>query len=668
MRKLISCLLSIQFAFFQMIDSAACPPALEPLPKLPLPAAVPPPVSTCSTQHIPSIPAGFMPITFTNNTGLPADEVYIVVLVNSSTQYLSFDSSSKATLSSFVANTYLSEPYVPSGSSQTYSYTLDSFSQIDSATYPLNYTFYIPDTGHDGDPNSNFMKSSRILVSLKRPITYFIDYNGDIQAPSEFDITNDNYYTLNDKIEFDLGSNNLNRLNLNLTGVDFFGLPMLIQANYKFFFGSTYTPYCAVTGMPSGVSLSDVFTQYGTALSSLVTPFDAHWRKLVATYINPPSTSDSCTLRIYAPATAMGSTQKQLNPSPISFPEDYFLTTAIPSDPECTWFNKVWYNTSGSAYYQQTTPHTPYLVLDATTTNGPGKATGYETNNQNFTFTIAAPNSNHDHGKSVIIPFPTSTKAFFTGAVSDYTPAISGTASTKAFAQVFKVFATSIIAGFFPINCQFPTPIEITSTYMQDNVKDYFENNALLQAALSSCSCVENSPWFDFYSRTLLTIGTPNLFYTSAYSDFLGADGTIVIVDLDTENVGATIYVTLNDCSTGINFPDPYTDSTDYTVYINAPEDADQTPLATIEYSLTAEAGPFIPYSVPLTNASGSSIFVKITYKESNTYKSPYDGLSFVSQVSPNAKIFFPILPGQGTITTNGTTTTVAIGAPPKSN
>jgi hypothetical protein len=178
---------------------------------------------------------------------------------------------------------------------------------------------------------------------------------------------------------------------------------------------------------------------------------------------------------------------------------------------------------------------------------------------------------------------------------------------------------------------------------------------------------VANSPWYDFYSRTLLTIGTPNLFYTSAYSDFLGADGTIVITSLDSHNDAATITITLNDCSTGVNFPDPYTDSTEYTVYINAPYDKDQNALAIIEYSLTGESGPFTPYTVPLMNISGSSIFVRVTYQNSPIYTSPYNGLAFVCQVAPYTKIFSPILPGSGTITTNGTTTTVAIGAPPLS-
>jgi hypothetical protein len=516
------------------------------------------------------------------------------------------------------------------------------------------------------------MKSSRILISLKRPTTYFINNSGTLNSPSEFDITNDNFYTLNDKVEFDLGSNNLNRLNLNLTWVDFFGIPMSVQANYNFFYGSSYTPYCAVTGMPSSVKLNDVFTQYNTALGSLSSPFSTYWSTLVSKYTNPSSTIS--TLRIYAPATAMGSSQTQSNPTAISFPTNYFLSNAT-STPDCTWFDRVWYNTEGTAYYQQQVPHSPYLVLDATTTNGSGTATGYETPDTNFTFTIAAPKTNVDNGKSVIIPFPTSSKAFFTGAVSDYTPAISGTASTLAYAQVFKVFATSIISGFFPINCQFPTPgfnsgtATITNTYVQDHASEYFENNSVLDTYLSDCPCVANSPWFDFYSRTLLTIGSPNLFYTSAYSDFLGADGTIVITSLNNHNSAATINITLNDCSAGITFPDPYTDTTSYTVYINAPNDKNSDPLATnIQYSLESSTGPWTTYpGTPFTSTGGSPIYVQLTYASTSAYPTPYNGLTFVTQIAPLTEITSPILPGPATITTNGTTTTVALGAPPQS-
>jgi hypothetical protein len=655
-----------------------CPTALPAFPTLPLPAVVPPPSSTCNTQPIASIPTGYMPFTITNNTGLSASDIYITVLVNSGKQYLSFATSGgtqgQGTITAFTDSTYLSSPFITGGvgSSPVYSYTLDQFPQVDSGTYPDNYTFYIPNTGNTADSGSPVMQSSRILISLKQPLTYFIDYTGSLQTPSEFQVTDDNYYVLNDKVEFDLGSNGHNRLNLNLTWVDFFGIPMLVQANYQYLYGTNYTPYCAVTGMPSSVSLADIFTQYNTALTSLNSPFDTYWSDLIATYTDPSSTF--CKLRIYAPATAMGNTQyTQSNPSTISFPTNYFLSSAI-SDVACTWFDNVWSSTtgpSGSAYYQQTKP-IPYLVVDATTTNGAGTATGYETNDGNFTFTVAAGKTNPDNAKTVIIPYPQSSKAFFTGAVSDYVPAITGTASSLAQAQIFKVFATSIIAGFFPINCQYPDPknhnkkdtVTITSAYMQANCKNYFENNAILTSLLTgaACSCVSNSPWYDFYSRTLLTIGGGNLFYTSAYSDFLGADGTIVITDLAGKNADATVNVTLNNCSTSVNYPDLYSDSTSYQVFINPPFNKAGTQLATILYG-TSISGPFNTYTNPIT-ATGSEIFIKVTYTDS---ASPYNGKSYISQVAPQPKVYHPILPGQGNVSLTGSNTvTVGVGAPPE--
>jgi hypothetical protein len=186
------------------------------------------------------------------------------------------------------------------------------------------------------------MKSSRILISLKQPLTYFIDHTGQIQLPPEFDVTNDNYFTLNDKIEFDLGSNDKNRLNLNLTGVDFFGLPLFVQVNYKFLDGTTFTNACGETGMPSGISFDDVFSQYKTALNSLLSPFDQYWGGLLAIYTNPPSFGGAlCDLRIFAPATAMSSTQTKTNPSKVIFSTNYFLSSAINPD-SCSWFNAVW--------------------------------------------------------------------------------------------------------------------------------------------------------------------------------------------------------------------------------------------------------------------------------------------------------------------------------------
>ncbi len=630
----------IQMAFLRAITAtpAPCPAPLAPLPQLPVPAVVPPPIATCSTPT-PTNLEGYLPITFINNTGLPASEIYIVVLVNSSTQYLSFSGSTHklATICPFTPATYLS--------SSQYSYPLNFFELIHSNTY----TFYIPNDGNTGVSGSNVMTSSRILLSLKQPLTYFIDNNGLLEFPTEFDATNDNYYILNDKIEFDVGSNALNRLNLNLTGVDFFGLPLSVQANYQFFYGSSFTDACAVTGMPPTISLADVFTQYQAALTSLSSPFDGYWAGLIATYTNPVSAGGQlCNLRIYAPATAMGSTQTQPNPSPVSFPTNYFLSTAS-SPSGCTWFNAVWSGqteSGGQAFYQKTHP-TPYLVLDATTASGAATATGYELNDNSFRFAISG---GVDAGNTLVFPYPTSSKAFFTGAVSDYEPAITGSASSATQDQVFKVFATSIIAEIFPINCQLPTPITINNAYVQNQSANYFQNNSILSQALAGCSCVSNVPWYDFYSRTLLTIGAPNLFYTSAYSDFLGTDGTIVIVNLDTNNSGATITVNLNNCSTDVNFPNPYDDTSLYNIIVGIPS------TATVQFG-TSAGGPF--GSIPPT-ANGNAFFLQITYNSG-----VYNGQTFVTQIAPLAQIFHPILPGQGAITTTGSNTNVTLGASP---
>jgi hypothetical protein len=615
----------------------ACPSALPALPQLPVPAVVPPPVATCPTPT-PATVAGYLPITFVNTSGQAASDIYIAVLVNSSTQYLSFSGTPHklAAISNFTPTTYLS--------ATQYSYPLTSFELI----APNTYTFYIPNDGNSSVAGSNVMKSSRILISLKQPLTYFINNVGALQLPTEFDVTNDNYYVLNDKIEFDLGSNGLNRLNLNLTGVDFFGLPLLVQANYQFFYGSAFTNACAATGMPTSVSLANVFTQYNSALASLAPPFNTYWGGLLAQYTNPPPSGTLCNLRIFAPATAMGSSQTQTNPTAISFPTNYFLSSAA-SDPTCSWFNAVWSGTTqqGTQAYYQNQKQVPYLVLDATTTAGAATATGNEFNDGSFRFSIAG---GGDDGNTLIFPYPTSSKAFFTGAVSDYQPAIGGTAGAASQAQVFKVFATSIISGILPFNCQFPTATTITSNYVQSQSANYFQNNSILTSALTGCSCVGNTPWYDFYSRTLLTIGTPNLFYTSAYSDFLATDGTIVIVNLSSNNSGATITVNLNDYTTGVNYPTPYADTTTYNITVGIPS------TATVQFG-TSASGPF--GAIPST-AAGNAFFLQVTYNSG-----VYNGQTFVTQIAPAVQVFHPILPGQGAITTTGTNTTVSIGASP---
>lgn len=634
---------------------ATCPPDIPSLPTLNVPVPAPPASCTAPPPSVIQLD-DYIPFTFVNNSNVSADEIYVVILVNSSTQFLSFSDSGGhkvASLTAFTPSTYLSSPFYPPNSSTKYTYKLSEFELIDTNTY----TFYIPNTGNTGVANSNVMASSRILLSLKNPLTYFIDASRLVQLPPEFDQTNDNYFTLNDKIEFDLGSNAHNRLNLNLTGVDFFGLPLLVQANYNYLDGATYRAACVVTGMPAGVTLNDVFSQYDTALSSLSSPFDTSWGGLVAKYTNPASAGGGeCVLRIYAPATAMGSSQTQTNPTPISFPADYFLSSASSPD-TCTWFNAVWSGTTlsgGQAFYQNK-KSPPYLVLDATTKHGAATAKGYEVQGENgqynFLFEIQG---GPDKNLTVTFPQPRSSKAFFTGAVSDYAPAISGGASSDTKSQVLKVFATCIISGLFPINCLHPDPITITSSYVQSQSANYYKNNAILSSSLTGCNCVPNVPWFDFYSRTLLTIGTPNLFYTSAYSDFLGTDGTIVITSLNDHNADATITVSLDDCFTSIHFTDPYNDTTNYSLTVGIPSDA------TVEYSSTIDGA--YSSTIPST-VDGDKLCLKVTY---NT--GLYAGQSYVTQIAPAARIFHPVLPGSGTITTTGSSTSISIGASPTSD
>lgn len=628
---------------------ATCPPAIPALPTLPVPVPQDLPTRSCNGPA-PAALANYLPIVIVNNSNLSASDIYVTALVNSASQYLAFSSGSGHILGSitnFTPTTYLS--------SSLYSYQLSFFENL----VGNEYVFYIPNTGNSSTHPDTVMKSSRILISLNQPLTYFIDNTGALQVPSEFDAKNDNYYTLNDKVEFDLGSNGLNRLNLNLTGVDFFGLPLRVEADYQFLYGSTYHEACAVTGLPSAVSFSDVFSGYTGALADLAPPFNTYWSGLVATYTNPDSTVSN--LRIYAPATAMGSTQTQTNPSLVTFPTNYFLNSSC-NPAGCTWFNAVWQGMTLSgetAFYQQTKP-TPYLKLSADIDAGTGVAEGNEFSDGSFRFTIYGTGTSPtpDKGSTITFPIPTSTKAFFTGAVSDYVPAISSSASADTNAQVLKGFATSIIAGFFPINCAVSPSINIDKEYLQNHSSEYFENNAILSGALSGCSCVANVPWYDFYSRTLLTIGTPNLFYTSAYSDYLGTDGTIVITSLHDHNADAVVSVYLNDCTMSTT-PDPYSDSTTYTVNIGIPSNTHGTQLATIGYG-TSASGPFTPYSSGTFSSSGTDLFVQVTYSSG-----VYNGGTFVSQVAPAVRVFHPILPGGGNVVTNGTTTTVYVGASP---
>lgn len=576
------------------------------------------------------------------------------MLVNSSKQYLQIATGNTgiATIANFTPSTYVS----------AYTYTLDQF----YSTAAKTWTVYIPnDAYHDGVTPGNVMPSSRILVSINQPLTYFINSASTIGFPTLTDVTDDNYYILNDKIEFDFGSNSLNRLNLNLTGVDFFGLPILVQAQYLFFYGSTYGPnVCASTGMPSGTSLLSVFNQYQTAMTYLPSTFAGYWSPLLATYTNPAGGGGVCKLRIYSPGTAMGSTWSQTNPSTVTFPTNYFLNT-IGNGAPCTWYNAVWSGTTQSgatAFYEQNSK--PYLILDATA-GVPGQpavpavAKGTLQSDGSFLFTIQGGGKGVDN-TTIQFPNPTSSMAFFTGAPTDYKPAIVSNAPPATVKQVLKVFATSIIGGFFPIDCRNPA-ITINQTYLENNSSQYFLNNALLEQALTGCACESNIPWYDYYSRTFLTIGTPNVFYTSAYSDFLGTDGTIVIVNPYTDNTAATVTISLDDLS-GITLPDPYSDIVSYSITLSIPMYKDSgghlQPAVTVQYS-TDGGSSYTTYTSGSFPSAGNKLFLKVKYVDPTSL---YYNSTFTTQIAPLQQLYHPTLPLSGTITTSGGQTTISPG------
>ena len=128
----------------------------------------------------------------------------------------------------------------------------------------------------------------------------------------------------------------------------------------------------------------------------------------------------------------MGSTQTQSNPSPVSFPTSYFLSSSGGNAP-CSWFNAVWNGQTQSgaqAYYAQQSPSPAFpacLLLDATTVNGSATALGSEQSDNSFYFTIQG---GPDNGNFVSFPLPTSSMAFFTGASSGYQPAIGPNATS----------------------------------------------------------------------------------------------------------------------------------------------------------------------------------------------------------------------------------------------
>lgn len=579
-----------------------------------------------STQLTAPPPTGYVPFTIVNSSTFADTEVFILILTNNFYNIITFAPNSDGLLVGSVTTpppkTYVSQ--LGSGS-----YLLSTFASTINGV--KTYTFYLPSTVN--------MTSSRIYYSVGQPLDWFIPAVGPVLVPAQdfADPSQDGYYILFDKQEFTMDANN--RFVMNPTLVDYYGLPLSFSISYTDYAQQPAVQTTAYAGLPPTLSSSTIFSNFQTAVGALPTSPSGGtqpiWKALYLTYA-PPSGS-SGVLRILSPSQAI-QTSSPILTNPL-FPTNYFLTNSYTSS---NWLSQVWYNGSNNAIYQLP-QNTLYVDLS---TAGPtyGVAQGLVDSSGNFNFTAI---SGTGQGSTLVLPLPTSSKAFFTSTLSDYTPAPTITGDPNVAAAIWQGLSAGVIAGIVPL---FPTSqtAPLSQTYVRS--QPLFVNNAQ----------ITSGPWYDFYSGTFIGMGSSpyTKFYTTPYADYLGTDGTVTVTNI--AQAGASVTVTLGNMA-GIAVPNPFNDNNLYTVIFNAlPAGITVTfgsnPIFSSNPTVSSVGQTF-------NSVSGQTMYLGVTYGSGS-----YSGQVWGTHIIPSAPAPKPVLPGGLSLVLTGGvggTLTITLGASP---
>ncbi|MDR3623560.1 MAG: beta-1,3-glucanase family protein [Chlamydiales bacterium] len=566
-----------------------------------------------------SPPTGYMPFTIVNNSGQSDSDVYVLILVNTYTNIITFTKNQDGL--------FLGELSVPTP--KTY------VSAMGSGSYPLSY-FPVDSTTTNGRifylPTTLTLSSARIYYSVGGPIDWLVPYVGAVQfQPQDFENPlQDNYYTLFDKQEFTMDGGD--RYIMNPTLVDYYGIPLSFSISYTDYTQITPTPTVAYAGLPPSLTSTQIFTNYTTATATLPSTPDGgtepKWQGLYLTYA-PPSGSSGL-LRILSPDSACSAIGTPL------FPLDYFIE---PDYTTCSWLSNVWYNVGNTASFQE---HPLYIDLS---TAGPtyGVAEGVMDGSGNFNFSVL---SGTGGGSTLTLPLPNSSKAFFTSTLSDYSPTPTSTGDPNVSTAIWQGLSAAVISGVIPLVTSESAPLSQSFIRTQT----LFTNNSLIPCT---------GPWYDFYSGTFIGMGSGNYtqFYTTPYGDYLGTSGTVTVTNI--ANAGAHVITTIGDMS-GIPIPDPFNDSNNYTVIFNElPSGVSVTFGSNPDFT----SNPSVNFAgQTFDTVSGATMYLGVTYGGGN-----YIGL-WGTQLIPSAPAMKPILPNPGNMSLAGGpggTLTITVGASP---
>ena len=548
----------------------------------------------------------YIPIVLTNNTTLPDTEVY--VLFEGKYKY------PNGGLFFFQLTEFTSPPmgvYAPVTPATTtlstnYSYQLSTLPR--SSTGPNDYLVYVPNC-----------PSNRFYFSINSPMFLESDASpNNISAPSYFAFYDPNYSNIYESVEMAFipdGGTGGDLIpwtaSMNTTEVDAFGFPIRIQ--YQSYAPATPTSVTPMVqdpnALPSGFGVGGLSgaTTRSTIITSILNSLTTGdltlqppkiWPKLALPfYTNPYAGSGLQTyLRVLSPKQSVGGsaapseigglTSQHLptvQPGPTQFlnynyppfPMNY-LTANTYGNANSFADNLMAHYTSGTTLYISTGGGTPTVYQGVTTGSTP---------NQVMTFTGIS--GSHTGQVNTINESDINTFKMYSGS-----QLMTGGSDGDLLGFYFgDAFTVGLIGGAVGTQNSGPPPndpINVTDAVTWEPF--YTPMYYTAQYAFSG------GPWMDLYSDSLHHIAVRNsvgswlngvgLCYGYDFDDSLGFSGTITPASTTLDTLSPYLSVTLGEIDTSV--PDPYSDSTAYSVTFNFPSDVSHA----LQYS--QGGGPYI--------------------------------------------------------------------------
>ena len=606
--------------------TSSCTPGATTASSKPVQPPSPPGPPTPPTNPINPAPKNsYLPIVITNNTGLPASEVYVLFggqqTVADVRQY--FFALGKG-------GVLYPVPATSSTYSPNYSYPLTDLPN--SSTGANDYLVY--------GPNFNGV---RVYFSIKSPMYLQTDTlsatTNQIQPPTYFAFYDPNYNNLYETVEltfFPRGGEGTSSdipwtASVNTTEVDAFGLPIKIgYFSYNPASPTAITPLIQnPNALPSGFGVggasgsttrSGVLNYVTTQLAAQDLTGAAVWPRLAIPFYSDPYAGSGLQtyLRVLSPKQSLGNAANPTNTGGLTnqhiaavngtnpttfrnynyppFPADY-LTATTYGDTNSFARDLFSYYTSGRKLYISTGGQTPTVYEGVTTGTTP---------NQVLTFTgISGPNTGN---VCVLNQSDINTFKMYSGS-----QLMSGGADGLLLGfylgDVFTV-------GFLPspigtLNSSFPPAIPI-------NVTDAITwQPAFIPRYYTAQDSLSGGPWMDLYAKLLHSVAVRTtvsgdlngvgLCYGYDFDDSLGISGTITPAATTLNSVNPYLGITLGAIDTTI--PNPYSDTNTYTVTFTFPTSS------SLQYQQGSGAWNNVTSGTPIGGlTSNSSNPLKIRY------------------------------------------------------